>query len=202
MTRPGARPEEAGKTPGPDAPGASGGGQAMRRVLVIGCPGAGKSTFARALRDATGLPLYYLDRIWHRPDGTHVDREAFAARLTALLRQDRWILDGNYLHTLELRLAGCDTVFFLDYPLPVCLEGAAARVGKHREDMPWVETRFDPEFRQWIEDFPRTQRPAICALLARYAGEKQVIRFGGRDEAEAWLARQRGGQANAGKRNE
>ena len=168
-------------------------GGGMQRALVIGCPGAGKSTFARALREATGLPLYYLDQIWHRPDGTHIDRAAFAAQLAELLRKDRWILDGNYLHTLEMRLEACDTVFFLDYPLPVCLAGAAARVGKPREDMPWIAPGFDPAFRQWIEDFPRQQRPAVCALLARYEGEKRVIRFRGREEAEAWLARQRAG---------
>ena len=87
----------------------------MKRVLVIGCPGAGKSTFARALRDRTGLPLYYLDRIWHRPDGSHIEREEFTGRLTEILSRDRWIVDGNYLHTLKLRLQACDTVFMLDY---------------------------------------------------------------------------------------
>ena len=51
----------------------------MKRVLIVGCPGSGKSTLARALRDRTGLPLYYLDQIWHRPDGTHISPEAFDA---------------------------------------------------------------------------------------------------------------------------
>ena len=73
----------------------------MKRILVIGCPGAGKSTFARALRDRTGLPLWYLDQIWHRPDRTTVSRAEFDARLTGLLRGDAWIIDGNYLRTLE-----------------------------------------------------------------------------------------------------
>ena len=33
----------------------------MKRAIVIGCPGAGRSTFARKLAAKTGLPLYYLD---------------------------------------------------------------------------------------------------------------------------------------------
>ena len=159
----------------------------MKRVLVIGCPGAGKSTFARTLRDRTGLPLYYLDRIWHRPDGSHIGREEFTGRLTEILSRDRWIVDGNYLHTLELRLQACDTVFMLDYPLSVCLGGAASRIGVPREDMPWVEQTFDPEFRQWIEDFSRDQRPEICRLLEAFHDEKQIIWFCSRSEANLWL---------------
>ncbi len=126
----------------------------MRKVIVIGCPGAGKSTFSRKLRDKTGLPLHYLDMIHHKPDRTTVPNEEFDVRLKQLLSQDRWIIDGNYQRTLEVRLQACDTVFLLDFPLEVCLSGAEARVGQVREEMPWTELEFDPEFKQWILDFP------------------------------------------------
>ena len=66
----------------------------MQRVIVIGSSGAGKSTFARRLRDKTGLPLYYLDMLWHKPDRTTVSREEFDLQLGKLLEQDEWILDG------------------------------------------------------------------------------------------------------------
>lgn len=161
----------------------------MERVIVIGCPGAGKSVFARRLRDATGLPLHYLDLLWHRPDGTSVSREEFDRGLEQILRTDRWIIDGNYLRTLAPRLEACDTVFFLDYPLEVCLEGAQARIGTRREDMPWVETQFDPEFRQWILDFPAAQRPKVYQLLRQYAGEKTLVIFKNRQEADHYLRR-------------
>lgn len=82
----------------------------MLRVLVIGCPGAGKSMFARALREKTGLPLYYLDTIWHKSDRTTVSEQEFDEKLGEILREDRWILDGNYLRTLPRRLQACDTV--------------------------------------------------------------------------------------------
>jgi adenylate kinase family enzyme len=158
----------------------------MKKVIVIGSPGAGKSTFARALRDRTGLPLYYLDMLWHKPDRTNVSREEFDRGLKELLKKDCWIIDGNYLRTLELRLQECDTVFLLDYPVELCLAGAEERIGKPREDMPWVEREFDEEFRQWILDFPRDQRPHIEELLKKYR-EKEVIRFRSRGEAEAYL---------------
>ena len=90
----------------------------------------------------TGLPLYYLDQIWHKADRTTVSKEEFDAKLREIIQQDSWIIDGNYLRTMECRLDACDTVFFLDYPLEICLEGAKARIGTVREDMPWVETEI------------------------------------------------------------
>lgn len=133
----------------------------MRKVIVIGCPGAGKSTFARKLRDDTNLPLYYLDMLWHKEDKTNISREEFDTKLNDILEKDKWIIDGNYLRTLEMRLKECDTVFLLDYPLEVCLDGAKSRIGKKREDMPRVETELDEEFKQFIEDFSKEQLPQV-----------------------------------------
>ena len=159
----------------------------MERALVIGCPGAGKSTFARALRDASGLPLCYLDLLWHKRDGSTADCAEFDAQLDAVLRRERWIIDGNYLRTLGRRLARCDTVFLLDYPLPLCLAGARARIGQVREDLPWVENFFDPEFRQWIETFPEKQLPQIYRMLESCQKDKHIFIFRSRQDAEAYL---------------
>lgn len=159
----------------------------MRKVIVIGCPGAGKSTFARALRDVTNLPLYYLDMIWHKPDKSNITSEEFDARLHQIILSDEWIIDGNYLRTMEMRLAACDTVFLLDFPQEVCLVGARSRVGIPREDMPWVETEFDEEFRQHITDFSREQRPKIGALLENYRKNRTVYQFKSRTESDQYL---------------
>ncbi|MCI8589816.1 MAG: adenylate kinase [Clostridiales bacterium] len=159
----------------------------MEKIIVIGCPGAGKSTFARGLRERTGLPLYYLDRIWHKPDRTNVSREEFDAQLKTMIAGERWIIDGNYIRTMEMRLEACDTVFFLDYPLALCLAGVEARIGKPREDMPWIETEFDEEFKQWILDFSETQRPKIMDLIAKYQKEKHIMIFTSREEADQYL---------------
>ncbi len=160
----------------------------MQKVIVIGCPGSGKSCFARALHARTGLPLYHLDMLWHRPDRTNVGREAFDAQLSEILAQERWIIDGNYARTLEMRMRACDTVFYFDIPLEDCLAGAASRVGTQREDMPWIETGFDPEFRRWIEEFPQRDAPKIAALLDGLCREKTVVVFKSRGEADRFLS--------------
>ena len=160
----------------------------MERVIVIGPSGAGKSTFARALRDKTGLPLHYLDMLFHKPDKTTVTREEFDKKLAELLQGERWIIDGDYSRTLETRLRACDTVFFLDYPLEVCLQGVEDRRGKPREDMPWVETEPDPEFIQLIRDFFPIRRPKIEALFEQYREGREFHIFHSRAEADAYLA--------------
>ena len=158
----------------------------MRKIIVIGCPGSGKTTFARKLRDKTGLPLYYLDAVWHKPDKTHIPREEFDARMAEILPTDQWIIDGNYSRTLEIRMRACDTVFFFDLPTQVCLEGAAARVGKVREEMPWIETALDPEFKKEIEDFPSKNLPTTYALFEKYS-DKRIVIFRSREEADKFL---------------
>lgn len=159
----------------------------MERIMVIGSPGAGKSTFSRKLRDVTGLPLYYLDTIWHKPDRTNISKEEFDEKLMGIVKEDRWIIDGNYQRTLKKRLERCDTVFFLDYPLEVCLEGAAARIGKKREDLPWLETELDEEFRQYIIDFSKDQLPEIYSLLEEDKKDRDILIFHTREGANIYL---------------
>lgn len=159
----------------------------MKKVIIIGCPGAGKSTFARKLSAKTDLPLYYLDMIWHRHDRTTLSREEFVRYIEQIMSGDKWIIDGNYIHTLPLRLSRCDSVFFLDFPLDICLSGAEERIGKEREDMPWTDDRMDPEFRQWIIDFPTQQAPEIRKLLAECDRDIDITVFHTRYEANAFI---------------
>lgn len=157
------------------------------KILVLGCPGSGKSTFARKLAQRTGLPIVHLDNLWWRTDGTHISRAEFDQALETLLQGERWILDGNYSRTIEIRLRACDTAIFLDYPEEICMAGIAARVGQARPDMPWTEKALDPELVALVQSYARDNRPTIYALLQKYP-EKQALIFTSRVEADRWLS--------------
>lgn len=162
----------------------------MQRVLVIGSPGSGKSVFSRKLAASTGLSVHHLDMLYWNADQTTIPQEEFLSRLDAVLRQDAWIIDGNYASTLERRLERCNTIFLLDYPVETCIEGVQRRMNTPRPDIPWIETEFDPEFMDFIRSFPEVTLPGMMELLKRYP-EKKLIIFHSRKEANAYLNTQR-----------
>lgn len=160
----------------------------MKKIIVIGCPGSGKTTFAEKLRDKTNLPLFYLDAIWHKPDKTHISRDEFDLRLSEILSHEAFIIDGNYNRTMEQRISACDTVFLFDLPTEVCIDGAISRLGKERNDMPWIDTELDSGLKIEIEEFGVKNLPSIYALLEKYQ-EKNVVIFKTRAQADEYLAR-------------
>ena len=153
----------------------------MERIMIIGCGGAGKSTLARQLGEKTGLPVVHLDRIfWSPGNWQHLDRAEFDALLTAEAEKDRWIIDGNYDRTLELRLAKADTVIYLDFPRWLCLAGWFKRVithwGKARPDMaPGCKEWFDPEFVKWLWKYNKENRQRNYELIKKYPNAKPII---------------------------
>ena len=159
----------------------------MKKIIVIGCPGSGKSTFSEKLQAQTGLPLHHLDKIWWKPDRSHIRRAEFDAILQTIIGQDSWILDGDYSRTYEVRLAACDTVFFLDYDETVCMEGIRRRTGRQRTDMPWTDSELDPGLVREVMKYRTGNRPAVLSLLNRY-NHKDIHIFHTRGEADEWLA--------------
>lgn len=158
-----------------------------KRIIVIGPGGSGKSYFSKHLAALSGLPLYHLDNIFWNSDKTHISREEFDEKLQKILKQDTWIIDGDYTRTLEVRMKSADTVYFLDFPSAVALQGAESRIGKPRSDIPFIEDEFDPEFKQWIIDWYSNKLPIVRSLLEKYKDSKSIVVFKSREEMNHYL---------------
>ena len=157
------------------------------RIIILGCPGSGKSTLAKELHRCTRLPLIHLDSIWWKADRTHISREEFDRRLQEILQGERWIIDGDYSRTYELRFLACDTIIFLDYREEDCMRGIMDRVGKTRTDIPWDEDRLDPELLEQVRTYRKENRPKVLSLIEK-APDKQVLVFETRIQTRDWLS--------------
>jgi len=165
----------------------------VRRILIIGPGGAGKSTLARALGRRLGLEVFHLDKFYWRPGWVEPPKDEWLKILEGLTARDAWSMDGNYSGTLDLRLARCDAVVFLDLPRTVCLRGIAKRRlayrAKARPDMAeGCRERLTLEFVRWVWGYARRSRPKVLARLASAAPEKRIIHLRSRREVEQFLA--------------
>jgi adenylate kinase family enzyme len=164
----------------------------MQRVLVIGCSGTGKSTFARPLGARTGLPVIHIDQLFWHPGWVQAPPEVYLGRLEAALARERWIIDGNNPSTLDLRLPRADTIIWLQRPRIACYWRIARRVlssyGRVRIDMaPGCPERFDWEFLKYIWKFPNRYRPRMLAALDRNRAWDRTLVLRSDREARAFL---------------
>ena len=159
----------------------------MKRILVIGCPGSGKSYFAKRLGVLLNLPVIHMDNLYWKKDKTSITREELENKLKPYLEKDSWIIDGNYHHTLKMRLKYATDVFFLDMSREECVQGMLERIDQERDDIPWVETKEDAEeLIAWTEDYEKRTKKEEEALLNEYP-EVKVHRFTSRKEIDEYL---------------
>ena len=162
----------------------------MHRLLVIGPCGAGKSTVSRKLSNLLDVPLFHLDKLHWRPGWVEGSKDELRQDLAPIIAQDRWLIDGNYGSTMDMRLTRADTVIYLDYPIPLCFWRAFTRVwqfrGQTRPDMTeGCPERFDLEFFHYIAMWNWNARPRTERLLDGH--QDKVHRFKNPAELECWL---------------
>lgn len=164
----------------------------MQKILIIGSGGAGKSTFARRLGDKTGLEVIHLDQLYWQPNWVETPKDEWQEIVKEILEGDSWILDGNFGGTMEMRIAACDTVFFLEMPRIVCVYRILKRVTKYRNksrpDMAnGCNEKIDFKFFGWIWNFEQTTKPRIEKLLKKFQNEKTIIRLRSKHEVEKFF---------------
>ena len=141
----------------------------MNRILVIGCPGAGKTYFAKALSKIIGIPVIHMDNLYWNKDKTSISKEELENKLLPYLKEDKWIIDGNYHDTLKQRLEYATDVFFLNVPRETCIEGILERIDQPRDDIPWVETKKDAiDLIEWTIDYEDRTKADEERLLKKY----------------------------------
>ena len=161
--------------------------------MVIGSGGSGKSMFARRLGEILGIEVVHLDKEHWKPGWVEPPKDVWRGRVERLVRGDTWIIDGNYSGTLDVRLAACDTVVFLDPPRAVCvwrvLKRAAVLRGGARPDMAeGCAEKFDLSFLAWVWNYPSRTRPKVFALIEKHARDKRVVRLRSPAAVERFLA--------------
>lgn len=152
----------------------------MRRVLIIGSGGSGKSYLARELGPRLSLPVVHLDPLFWKPGWVETPEPQWRAIQQVLVRRPAWIIDGNHASTLDLRLPAADTVIFLDMPRWLCLTRVVKRSLRHRrrdriDRAEGCRERLNWSFLKWVWTFPKDGRQAIADALARYGEGKEVV---------------------------
>lgn len=161
-----------------------------KKILIVGCGGAGKSTLAREMGNRFNLPVIHLDKLHWLPDWVERPDSEFYAMLESELQKSQWIIDGNYSSTFELRLQYADLCIFLDYSIDLCLSSIEQRVkmysGKSRPDMTeGCFERADNEFIEWINNYNKNVKPRLLEILNSFSVPYLI--FKSRKQASEWL---------------
>jgi adenylate kinase family enzyme len=161
----------------------------MKRIVVIGSGGAGKSTFSRRLGEATGIEVIHLDSVFWRPGWEPTPKPEWATKVAEMVRRDSWIMDGNFGGTRKARIKACDAVIMLDVPRYVCLYRVIKRAikfrGKSRPDMAaGCNEKIDLEFLSWVWNYPRRGRKRAFEEIKEYPEKRFVVLKSAREADE------------------
>lgn len=164
----------------------------MRRIAIIGCGGAGKTSLARNLGERLGIPVHHLDAMFWKPGWQPVERPVFAAAQREIVASPAWVIDGNYGGTMEIRLAAADTIVFMDLSRAACLWGALKRRIQQKpgpDKDPRNRERLTLEYLRWIWGYRSSRRPGILRRLKELGDEKTVVILRSRRDVDRFLER-------------
>jgi adenylate kinase family enzyme len=163
----------------------------VQRIAVVGSGGAGKTTFSRRLGEALDLPVVHLDHHFWKPGWVETPKDEWRRMQQEMVVADRWVIDGNYGGTLEVRFPRADTIVVLDYHRVRCLARALRRsITGHGQEAQAAgcPERIDLGFYRWIWDYPTGGKARMTAKLRDHGSHAEWVWFTSPAQAERWLA--------------
>jgi len=165
----------------------------MKKILIIGSGGAGKSTIASKLGERLNIPVTHLDKYYWKPGWVESPSDEWREKVQSLVKYDQWIMDGNYKGTFDIRFKEADTIVILDFPPIICIFRSLKRRFQY-----WNQTRPDmvnhcpekliePSFFRWVWNFLKDGMPIIENCLQQYGRHTNVIRLKSPKEVNQWV---------------
>ena len=165
----------------------------LKKILVIGCCGAGKSTFSKKLHSILNLEIIHLDQYYHKPNWEEPEKAEWEKIVNSLVQKPSWIMDGNFSGTMDVRIKSADTIIYLDYPTLKCFWRVIIRIFKYhgvvRSDMAnGCKEQFNLEFLHFVLTFNSKNRKRFIQKLNLIKDEKKVLVFKTDKQADKFLA--------------
>lgn len=148
----------------------------VKRILILGSGGSGKTSLSRKLAAKTQIPLIHLDALYWKPGWKEPDKTEWQNRVMDLVAQDSWVIEGNYSGTLNLRLPPAEWIILLDIPNWRCIWNIFKRRIKYaqsgskaRPEMPpWCPETISLSFLIWVWLFPRHSKPKVLKAIEQW----------------------------------
>jgi adenylate kinase family enzyme len=164
----------------------------LQKICIIGSGGAGKTTLSLKLGSILNLPVHHLDRLFWKPGWVESKKSEFEKATRNLVKNENWIIEGNFNSTFHIRFEAADTIIFLDYKRNVCISHALKRYflykGKTRPDLAeGCPETLDYQYYKWIWNFPKYYRPGVLKVLDLVKDTRNVIILKDVKETERFL---------------
>ena len=162
----------------------------MKKVTIVGCGGSGKSFLARELGRILDAPVTHLDAAFYDDEWNALPLDEFTALQRELVAQPRWVIDGNYNSTLQIRLDACDTVVLMDVSTVAALYGITSRQIRHGAGHKGngVHNRINWGVIKYVATYRRKMRPRVMAKIGEFAtGRAEVVLLSSRGQTRRWL---------------
>ena len=163
----------------------------MDRILIIGINGSGKSTFANKLGAKLNREVIHLDSIYYKSGWqvAHQTRDEWKQKVKELVSKERWIIDGHYNSTLNIRMPTADTIIFFNFNKLQCLYRVCKRAFGKRQPFDKPEGNFNKLSWNLIKKLVIFPKKKILKMLDQYSGTKKIFVVKNDKEANSLLVK-------------